>query len=69
MNKMPNTSLLDFAVGLAVLYDLGMSDECIKNYAKRVKRRIAPEYLPLVCMCIQTKKRRQFVKLFLVNMG
>jgi hypothetical protein len=61
-------TLLDFALGLAVLYDLGVGDEGIKDYAKRAKRQIDPEYQPLVCLCIKVKKRRQFVKHFLVNL-
>ena len=62
-------SILDFAVGLALLYHLGISDQGLKDYAKRIKRKIAPEYLPLVLMCIETKQRRRFVKEFLRNYG
>lgn len=35
-------SLLDFAVGLSLLYHLGISDHGPKDYAKRIKRKIAP---------------------------
>jgi len=60
-------SILDFAVGISLLYALGDSSKEIGNFAKRVRSRVSIEYRPLVDRCIKSKDRREFVRQFLAN--
>ena len=64
---MNELTILDFALGIALLYHWGADGKEIRNFAKRVRNRVEPEYRPLVDLCIASKDRRKFVKQFLIN--
>lgn len=64
---MNELSILDFALGIALLYHWGADGKEIRNFAKRVRSRVELPYRPLVDMCIQAKDRREFVRQFLKN--
>ena len=64
---MKELTILDFALGIALLYHWGADGKEIRNFAKRVRNRVEPEYSPLVDLCIASKDRRKFVKQFLIN--
>lgn len=64
---MNELTILDFALGIALLYHWGADGKEIRNFAKRVRNRVEPEYRPLVDLCITSKDRRKFVKQFLIN--
>lgn len=64
---MNELTILDFALGIALLYHLGADGKEIRNFAKRVRSRVEPEYRHLVDLCIASKDRREFVRQFLRN--
>ena len=64
---MNELAILDFALGIALLYHRGADGKEIRNFAKRVRNRVEPECRPLVDLCIASKDRRKFVKQFLIN--
>ena len=45
---MKELTILDFALGIALLYHWGADGKEIRNFAKRVRNRVEPEYRPLV---------------------
>jgi len=64
---MKELTILDFALGIALLYHWGAGGKEIRNFAKRVRSRVELEYRPLVDLCIEAKDRRAFVRQFLRN--
>ena len=64
---MKELTILDFALGIALLYHWGADGKEIRNFAKNIRNRIEPEYRPLVDLCIKSKNRREFVRQFLIN--
>lgn len=60
-------TLLDFACGIAVLYHTGADGNAIRNFAKRVRDRIEPQWRPFVDLCIESRDKRAFVKQFLIH--
>lgn len=64
---MKELTILDFALGIALLYHWGEDGKAIRNFAKRVRSRVELEYRPLVDLCIEAKDRREFVRQFLRN--
>lgn len=65
---MKELSILDFALCLALLYHWGEDGKAIRNFAKRVRSRVEPEYRALVDCVIQSKDRRAYVRQFLRNL-
>lgn len=64
---MKELTIVDFALGIALLYHWGADGKEIRNFAKRVRSRVDADYRPLVDMCINCKDRREFVRQFLRN--
>lgn len=45
---MNELTILDFALGIALLYHWGEDGKAIRNFAKRVRNRVEPEYRHLI---------------------
>ena len=65
---MKELSILDFALGLALLYHLGADGKELRNFAKRVRSRVELQYRPLCDCVINSKDRREYVRQFLRNL-
>lgn len=57
---MKELTILDFALGLALLYHFGADGKELRNFAKRVRSRVD-------CV-IASKDRREYVRQFLRNL-
>jgi len=61
-------TILDFALGLALLYHLGADGKELRNFASNALGKVELQYRPLCDCVINSKNRREYVRQFLRNL-